>query len=156
MKLDATTGVLAVSNGQTNLLSGGAAARVAIDVGACRSDSCTGQTRLLSEGSINVSTEGGFQLRDNVSYGTRRLGLSMTAINLGDAASLQAMAAQAAAAGQYRAWHARTGDTEPVRARRNQCIRQRGPGHPQSGHRQQQPARAGAGGAGHPWLRQGR
>ncbi|KAG1387854.1 hypothetical protein G6F59_016222 [Rhizopus arrhizus] len=62
----------------------------------------------------------------------------------------------AAAAGQYRAWHARTGDTEPVRARRNQCIRQRGPGHPQSGHRQQQPARAGAGGAGHPWLRQGR
>ncbi|KOQ76888.1 filamentous haemagglutinin family protein [Stenotrophomonas maltophilia] len=96
MKLDATTGVLAVSNGQTNLLSGGAAARVAIDVGACRSDSCTGQTRLLSEGSINVSTEGGFQLRDNVSYGTRRLGLSMTAINLGDAASLQAMAAQGA------------------------------------------------------------
>ncbi|MFC9391514.1 hypothetical protein, partial [Streptomyces venezuelae] len=39
---------------------------------------------------------GGFQLRDNVSYGTRRLGLSMTANNLGDAASLQAMAAQGA------------------------------------------------------------
>ncbi|HDS1146149.1 MULTISPECIES: filamentous haemagglutinin family protein [Stenotrophomonas] len=96
MKLDANVGLLAVSNGQTNLLSGGAGAQVAIDIGACQSGSCSGQTRLLSEGSINASTEGGFQLRDNVSYGTRRLGLSMTSINLGDATALQAAALQGA------------------------------------------------------------
>ncbi|KAF1016905.1 MAG: hypothetical protein GAK31_00164 [Stenotrophomonas maltophilia] len=89
-------GLMTLSNGQVTLLPAEAAARVPIDIGSCVVGTCTGQTRLLSEGSINVATEGSFQLRDNVSYGTRRLGLSMTAINLGNAAALQAAAAAGA------------------------------------------------------------
>ena len=92
-KGDASTGLLVVSNGQTNLLPAGSTAQVAIDIGACATTPCAGQTLLLSEGSINVATEGSFQLRDTVSYGTRRLGLSMSAINMGEAAALQAAAA---------------------------------------------------------------
>ncbi|WP_373401969.1 hypothetical protein, partial [Klebsiella pneumoniae] len=51
--------------------------------------------RLVSDGSIAVATDGTLQMRDSVSYGTRQLGLSMAALNLGSAEAI----AQAAAAG---------------------------------------------------------
>ena len=86
------TAIFALSNGEVNLLSGGTNARVSIDIGGCATADCEGDTRLVSEGSIGISTEGEFLLRDSVSYGTRRLGLSMSSINLGNAQALQAAA----------------------------------------------------------------
>jgi hypothetical protein len=50
----------------------------------------------VSDGSIAVATDGALQMRDSASYGTRQLGLSMAALNLGSAEAI----AQAAAAGR--------------------------------------------------------
>lgn len=91
-------GLLAVSNQRLTALStqgGSAAGPVAIDIGGCGSN-CSGQTRLLSAGSINVVTDGALSIGDAVSYGTRQLGLGMSALNLGSA---EAIAAAAAAGG---------------------------------------------------------
>ena len=91
-------GLLAVSNQRLTALSaqgGGAAGPVAIDIGGCALD-CSGQTRLLSAGSINVVTDGALNIGDAVSYGTRQLGLGMSALNLGSA---EAIAAASAAGG---------------------------------------------------------
>ncbi|MDN8663491.1 filamentous haemagglutinin family protein [Stenotrophomonas indicatrix] len=91
-------GLLAVSNQRLTALSaqgGGAAGPVAIDIGGCVVD-CSGQTRLLSAGSINVVTDGALNIGDAVSYGTRQLGLGMSALNLGSA---EAIAAASAAGG---------------------------------------------------------
>ncbi|OJH79856.1 MAG: transporter [Stenotrophomonas maltophilia] len=91
-------GLLAVSNQRLTALSaqgGGAAGPVAIDIGGCALD-CSGQTRLLSAGSINVVTDGALNIGDSVSYGTRQLGLGMSALNLGSA---EAIAAASAAGG---------------------------------------------------------
>ena len=91
-------GLLAVSNQRLTALSaqgGIAAGPVAIDIGGCVVD-CNGQTRLLSAGSINVVTDGALSIGDAVSYGTRQLGLGMSALNLGSA---EAIAAAAAAGG---------------------------------------------------------
>ncbi|QBR44784.1 filamentous haemagglutinin family protein [Stenotrophomonas indicatrix] len=91
-------GLLAVSNQRLTALSaqgGGAAGPVAIDIGGCALD-CRGQTRLLSAGSINVVTDGALNIGDAVSYGTRQLGLGMSALNLGSA---EAIAAASAAGG---------------------------------------------------------
>ncbi|WP_313248206.1 filamentous haemagglutinin family protein [Stenotrophomonas indicatrix] len=92
-----TGGLLAVSNQRLNLITGStgvAAGPVAIDIGGCQ-DACEGQARLVSDGSIAVATDGTLQLRDSASYGTRQLGVSMAALNLGSAEAI----AQAAAAG---------------------------------------------------------
>ncbi|SLM23147.1 filamentous haemagglutinin family protein [Stenotrophomonas indicatrix] len=91
-------GLLAVSNQRLTALSaqgGSAAGPVAIDIGGCVVD-CNGQTRLLSAGSINVVTDGALNIGDSVSYGTRQLGLGMSALNLGSA---EAIAAASAAGG---------------------------------------------------------
>ncbi|WP_329859235.1 filamentous haemagglutinin family protein [Stenotrophomonas hibiscicola] len=91
-------GLLAVSNQRLTALSaqgGSAAGPVAIDIGGCEVD-CSGQTRLLSAGSINVVTDGALNIGDAVSYGTRQLGLGMSALNLGSA---EAIATAAAAGG---------------------------------------------------------
>lgn len=91
-------GLLAVSNQRLTALSaqgGSAAGPVAIDIGGCVVD-CNGQTRLLSAGSINVVTDGALNIGDAVSYGTRQLGLGMSALNLGSA---EAIAAASAAGG---------------------------------------------------------
>ncbi|XFC39252.1 filamentous hemagglutinin family protein [Stenotrophomonas indicatrix] len=91
-------GLLAVSNQRLTALSaqgGAAAGAVAIDIGGCVAG-CSGQTRLLSAGSINVVTDGALNIGDAVSYGTRQLGLGMSALNLGSA---EAIAAAAAAGG---------------------------------------------------------
>lgn len=90
-------GLLAVSNQRLNLITGTTgveAGPVAIDIGGCQT-ACEGQTRLVSDGSIAVATDGTLQMRDSASYGTRQLGLSMAALNLGSAEAI----AQAAAAG---------------------------------------------------------
>lgn len=91
-------GLLAVSNQRLTALSalgGAAAGPVAIDLGGCVAG-CSGQTRLLSAGSINVVTDGVLNIGDAVSYGTRQLGLGMSALNLGSA---EAIAAATAAGG---------------------------------------------------------
>jgi len=91
-------GLLAVSNQRLTALSaqgGSAAGPVAIDIGGCVVD-CNGQTRLLSAGSINVVTDGALNIGDSVSYGTRQLGLGMSALSLGSA---EAIAAASAAGG---------------------------------------------------------
>lgn len=90
-------GLLAVSNQRLNLITGTTgveAGPVAIDIGGCQT-ACDGQTRLVSDGSIAVATDGALQMRDSASYGTRQLGLSMAALNLGSAEAI----ALAAAAG---------------------------------------------------------
>lgn len=90
-------GLLAVSNQRLNLITGTTgveAGPVAIDIGGCQT-ACDGQTRLVSDGSIAVATDGTLQMRDSASYGTRQLGLSMAALNLGSAEAI----ALAAAAG---------------------------------------------------------
>lgn len=89
-------GVLVLSNGWINLLQGAAVeeeARVNITVGSCISVNCNSGTRLVSEGSIAVATSGTFSIADNVSYGTRNLVLGLSAINLGENATLAAAAA---------------------------------------------------------------
>ncbi|UUS13900.1 hypothetical protein NMB32_18680 [Stenotrophomonas sp. CD2] len=95
-------GVMVVSNGRTDLLAaplreGADPSLVSFDIGTCDPGrQCAGQARLVSEGSINVATNGGLQLRDTASYGTRQLGVSVAAINLGsDDAIAQAAAAAA-------------------------------------------------------------
>ncbi|MDT9580410.1 filamentous hemagglutinin family protein [Stenotrophomonas indicatrix] len=91
-------GLLAVSNQRLTALSaqgGGAAGPVAIDIGGCALD-CSGQTRLLSAGSINVVTDGALNIGDAVSYGTRQLGLGMSALNLGSAEAIAAASAAGA------------------------------------------------------------
>jgi filamentous hemagglutinin family protein len=89
-------GVLALSNGWINLLQTPVAsseASVNIAVGGCVTASCNRTTTLVSEGTIAVSTSAAFTIADNVSYGTRNLVLGLSAINLGEDASLAAAAA---------------------------------------------------------------
>ncbi len=95
-------GLLAVSNQRLNLITGTTgveAGPVAIDIGGCQT-ACDGQTLLVSDGSIAVATDGTLQMRDSASYGTRQLGLSMAALNLGSAEAIaQAAAAEALPSG---------------------------------------------------------
>ncbi|MFH0297953.1 filamentous hemagglutinin family protein [Bradyrhizobium sp. 31Argb] len=89
-------GVVALSNGFVNLLQTSAtnsASRVNITVGGCVTVDCNRTTTLVSEGTIAVSTSGAFNIANNVSYGTRNLVLGLSAINLGEDASLAAAAA---------------------------------------------------------------
>ena len=86
--------LLAVSNGQINLLApeapdsqGNGAG--AIEIGACAALSgCGGTTRLYSEGTIATATDNRFVLGDAVRYGTRNLSLAVGGINVGSAASI--------------------------------------------------------------------
>ncbi|MGS7840037.1 hypothetical protein ACVMVB_21050, partial [Stenotrophomonas maltophilia] len=48
---------------------------------------------LVSDGSITIATDGALNIRDGVSYGTRQLGLGMSALNLGTAEAIAAAAA---------------------------------------------------------------
>ncbi|MFC7379186.1 filamentous haemagglutinin family protein [Brevundimonas sp. GCM10030266] len=75
---------LTVSNGWVNLLAPTNLeyGQAMIDLGACLTV-CAGETRIVSEGTIGVSTLGAFELRDNVAYGTKNLVLAVSAVNLG-------------------------------------------------------------------------
>jgi hypothetical protein len=89
-------GVFALSNGWINLQqssTAGSGAGVNITVGGCVTMNCNRITTLVSEGTIAVSTSGTFSIASNVSYGTRNLVLGLSAINLGEDASLAAAAA---------------------------------------------------------------
>ncbi|MFY0182617.1 filamentous hemagglutinin family protein [Stenotrophomonas rhizophila] len=87
-------GLLAVSNGQINLLApeapdtqGNGAGT--IEIGACTVLSgCTGTTRLYSEGTIATATDNRFVLGDAVRYGTRNLSLAVGGINVGSAEAI--------------------------------------------------------------------
>ncbi|WP_432730012.1 filamentous haemagglutinin family protein [Variovorax sp. W6] len=89
------TGVVALSNGWFNLLlaqpnAAQGPGTVAIDIGRCVSASCTGETRMVSEGTLAIATGGSLALGDNVSYGTRNLSLALATVNLGENASIAA------------------------------------------------------------------
>ncbi|WP_434027796.1 filamentous haemagglutinin family protein [[Pseudomonas] boreopolis] len=90
----ASQSVLAVSNGWINLLAPTLTGSTPIDIGGCASI-CSGNTTLYTEGTIAVSTNEAFTLRDNLSYGARNLVFGVSAVNLG---STQALS-EAAAAG---------------------------------------------------------
>ncbi|WP_353192329.1 filamentous haemagglutinin family protein [Pandoraea pnomenusa] len=90
--------VLAVSNGRLTLMAPDIGSATdgagAIDLGVCAPGAaCTGETLLLSEGSIAVSTDKRFTITDTVRYGTRQLSLSVGRVNVGNQASLDGLAA---------------------------------------------------------------
>jgi len=88
------TALLAVSNGQINLLAPEAAdsqgnGAGTIEIGACAVPSgCAGTTRLYSEGTIATATDNRFVLGDAVRYGTRNLALAVGGINVGSAEAI--------------------------------------------------------------------
>ncbi|MGF6347152.1 filamentous haemagglutinin family protein [Variovorax sp. W2I14] len=90
-------GVLALSNGWFNLMLAPASADlqpVTVNVGSCVSAACSGEARLVSEGTLAIATDGALALTDKVSYGTRNLVLALAAVNLGEDASIAAAAAR--------------------------------------------------------------
>lgn len=93
-------GVLAVSNGRLSMLApvastiGDSFGAGYIDLGVCAAGAaCSGESLLLSEGSIAVATDKRFTISDAVRYGTRQLSLAVGRVNVGDQASLDALAA---------------------------------------------------------------
>lgn len=95
-------GVLALSNGWLDVAapkdddSWGTVGAGFLHIGTCAvGASCSGETRLYSEGTITAATNKAFELDDSVRYGTRNLVLAMGGINVGGADAL----AQAAAKG---------------------------------------------------------
>ncbi|MGJ7543782.1 filamentous haemagglutinin family protein [Variovorax sp. LT1R16] len=89
-----SSGVFALSNGELNVLPVSGAADVDIHLGACLSATCSGQALVVSEGSITSATNGRLEIGENASYGTRRLSLAVSAINLGQAEALRDFAAE--------------------------------------------------------------
>lgn len=88
--------MLAVSNGLLNVVNAvqaGGAASGGINLGACNSAPCSGQTALYSEGSIVALTDKTLQMGDEVRYGTRHLNLGLASINVGSPEALAAAAA---------------------------------------------------------------
>lgn len=95
-------GLLALSNGRLDVLpsvAGDVFAPGSILIGDCPSGNCAGVTRLYSDGSLFAATDRTFNLDDQVSFGTRHLGLAVGRINVGSAAALAA-AANAGVLGQ--------------------------------------------------------
>lgn len=95
-------GVLALSNGWLDVTapkaddSWGAVGAGFLHIGTCATGAtCSGETRLYSEGTITAATNKSFELDESVRYGTRNLVLAMGGINVGGADAL----AQAAAKG---------------------------------------------------------
>ncbi|VFR53265.1 Filamentous haemagglutinin family outer membrane protein associated with VreARI signalling system [plant metagenome] len=80
-------GVLVVSNGFINVVPPTYGSATRIDLGACVA-SCSGTTKILSEGTIGVATNGVFSMGDAVSYGARNLLLSMSSLNIGSSQAL--------------------------------------------------------------------
>jgi len=90
------TNVLAVSNGLLNVVaapSTGGNVSGGIQLGACNSAPCSGQTALYSEGSIVALTDSTLQMGDAVRYGTRHLNLGVSSINVGSPEALADAAA---------------------------------------------------------------
>ncbi|WP_189392625.1 filamentous haemagglutinin family protein [Alcaligenes pakistanensis] len=88
-------GVLALSNGWLDVTgpqrddSSGVSGAGFLHIGVCAAgSSCTGETRLYSEGTITAATNKAFELDESVRYGTRNLVLAMGGINVGGAEAL--------------------------------------------------------------------
>ncbi|MFZ4288171.1 filamentous haemagglutinin family protein [Variovorax sp. HJSM1_2] len=98
------TSVLALSNGQLDLLAPTAPSASdpsvgagAIQIGVCAASStCASDTRLYSEGTIATATDNRFLLGDAVRYGTRSLSLALGGVNFGSNESLAAASARGA------------------------------------------------------------
>ncbi|WP_191625716.1 filamentous haemagglutinin family protein [Pandoraea sputorum] len=91
-------GVLAVSNGRLAVRPPSAGTETSgagyIDLGACASTAiCSGETLLLSEGTIAVATDKRFTITDAVRYGTRNLSLAVGRVNVADQSTLNALRA---------------------------------------------------------------
>ncbi|UUO10728.1 filamentous hemagglutinin family protein [Alcaligenes faecalis] len=88
-------GVLALSNGWLDVTapsnddSWGTVGAGFLHIGTCAvGSSCSGETRLYSEGTITAATNKTFELDESVRYGTRNLVLAMGGINVGGAQAL--------------------------------------------------------------------
>ena len=88
------TGLLAVSNGRLDVLAPDSLAAGAIRIGTCAGAACEAATKLYSEGTIAIATNGLFDLGEQVRYGTRNLALAVGAVNVGTAAALEQAAAR--------------------------------------------------------------
>lgn len=65
-----------------------------IQIGICTTASCDGATRLYSEASLTIGTNGSLELGEQVRYGARHLTLSTSSINVGSEQALDAARAQ--------------------------------------------------------------
>ncbi|MEA3390814.1 MAG: filamentous hemagglutinin family protein [Pseudomonadota bacterium] len=87
-------GVLALSNGWFNLFlqeeNPNSPDGLYVNVGACVTDACDRTTQLLSEGTIALATNRVLTIEKKVAYGTRRLVLGVSSVNLGESAALAA------------------------------------------------------------------
>ncbi|WP_139842805.1 filamentous hemagglutinin N-terminal domain-containing protein, partial [Janthinobacterium sp. GW456W] len=81
--------MVAASNGLLNVAPVSGTARGGIRIGVC-DDACAGTASLYSEGTLLLSTNGGFALDDTARYGTRNLSLAVGAINMGSGEALAA------------------------------------------------------------------
>jgi len=92
----ATGQMLMVSNGRVSTLpvpqTQATSDNRSLQIGACASASCSGQTELYSEGTIAMVTPDRFEMNEAVRYGTRHLTLAVRGINVGDSAALAAAA----------------------------------------------------------------
>nr|WP_314535311.1 filamentous hemagglutinin family protein [uncultured Pseudomonas sp.] len=88
--------MLAVSNGLLNVVAAtpmGGVTSGGIELGACTSAPCSGQTALYSEGTLVALTDSTLQMGAQVRYGTRHLNLGVSSINVGSPEALAAAAA---------------------------------------------------------------
>ncbi len=87
--------LVALSNGQIGVLLERGSPRPAdtILLGACDTD-CTEPTRLYSEGSLTLATDGTLELGEQVRYGTRHLHLVTNSVNVGSEQALDAARTQ--------------------------------------------------------------
>ncbi|NVO17593.1 MAG: filamentous hemagglutinin family protein [Rhodoplanes sp.] len=90
-------GALVVSSGWINLVLAAQPSYtdtgVNIDIGACITAACGRTTTLVSDGTIAIATNRALTIADNVAYGTRNLVLGVSAVDLGENASIAAAAA---------------------------------------------------------------
>ncbi|HEY1411772.1 MAG TPA: hypothetical protein VGF36_06505, partial [Rhodopila sp.] len=80
--------VLAVSNGNLQMLAPVQTERGDIRIGACAQASCVSPASLYSEGSIVVAASNLFDLAANTLLGTRRLVVGLPNVNIGSASAL--------------------------------------------------------------------
>ncbi|WZB76540.1 hypothetical protein WJ972_13340 [Achromobacter insuavis] len=89
-----SAGLLALSNGRLDVLAPDSTVTGAIRIGTCATGACEAVTRLYSEGTIAVATNGVFDLGEQVRYGTRNLALAVGTVNVGTTEALQQAAAR--------------------------------------------------------------
>ncbi|MCV6809387.1 filamentous hemagglutinin family protein [Achromobacter ruhlandii] len=89
-----SAGLLALSNGRLDVLAPDSTVTGAIRIGTCATGACEAVTRLYSEGTIAVATNGVFDLGEQARYGTRNLALAVGTVNVGTTEALRQAAAR--------------------------------------------------------------